>query len=312
MEKQQITILFVWTQNCFNLPQTKMDNFWGIGDIIRGALKTFVTIQSLQHQYKVRFVINASLHPVGKYCLLHPEYTADFSHPLTFSQTNHYSDFLLTKKDEIPFIPNTPGVFDAYINECIHQKKQTFLFFQTNDIISETQLTPEAKHFMRIFLQPHPSIQYDCPSVPFEIIHFRLGDYSMINLQYESFIKNIPKDILFDNLYQTFISPTNIIADNNNPCRHLLLLSDNQEFKQFCREKHSGNSENEKNILTISSSNVGHVGMETDRDKIVQTMHDFYIIASACRVNTFSVYGGVSGFVQWVCILFDIPLRSLN
>jgi len=84
-------IILFWQQEFANLPQTNKDNFWGLGDLIRGTIATY----QLSKKYNFELIIDIHNHPISNF--------------LDFKKTE-YSDY---NKNLIFFICN--GELEKYI-----------------------------------------------------------------------------------------------------------------------------------------------------------------------------------------------------
>jgi hypothetical protein len=160
------TVILVWTQNCKNCKTTSTDNYWGLGDLIRGAIKLF----QLSKKMNFNLIVNTILHPVS----LHLK-----------KQTSEYDDLIMANKHNIEF------VFPGNVENHIENSQNKTIYFLTNDFCDEDEITDECKEFIKTILTPSNDIlnlleNYN--SKNYNILHMRFGD---------EFITN--KDIIDDN-----------------------------------------------------------------------------------------------------------------
>jgi hypothetical protein len=194
------TIIQVWTHSCYNKLSDKHNNFWGIGDILRGTLNLYLFC--IKNNYN--FIVDIHLHNLSKYII----------------QNNHpFINLIEKNKDKIPFIEGCDII--NYINN--NNDDVIFLFTNFNQEIYN--LTEETKKFMNNLLKPNKEFELYINNYlnnlnNFNIIHFRLGDDELVrnnkNLDYEKYL-NILKNINF----------------NKND----ILISDSVSFKEFIKNK---------------------------------------------------------------------------
>jgi len=192
------TIIQVWTHSCYNKISDNYDNFWGIGDMLRGTLNLYLFC--LENNYN--FIVDIHLHNLSKY-IIHN------NHP--------YINLIEKNKDKIPFISD--------IQNYINNNNDDVIFLFTNLYQEIYNLTDETKNFMNNLLKPKKEFElyinnYINNLNNFSIIHFRLGDDELVrnnkNVDYEKYI-NILKNINF----------------NKND----IFISDSVSFKEFIKNK---------------------------------------------------------------------------
>jgi hypothetical protein len=174
------TIILVWTQKCknfdINTDWKNGNNYWGLGDLIRGSIKLF----QLSKKMGFKLIINHKLHPISMYLK---------------KQDTEYDDLIINNKNNIEFI--YPGQVENYINNS----KNDILYFLTNDTCDENNITYECKHFIKNVLSPNDELvnllnYYNYTD--YNIIHMRVGDNKIKdkNLTDNTFIYNIKEKIL--------------------------------------------------------------------------------------------------------------------
>ena len=195
------TVIQVWTHTCKNMPQNDRDNFWGLGDILRGTLKTY----QLCKKYNLRFIVDIQLHNLSNYLVYYP---------------HEYENIIGNNKDNIEFI------FGDKLEEHIVTNKNELLYFFTT-AQCEDNLDDEAKNFMKNILTPNcllaEYIYKKSINIPdnYNILHYRLGDEELVR-------KNSLTDI-----HQTYLNHLkNNVEDND------ILLSDSRDFKKFAKSVH--------------------------------------------------------------------------
>ena len=182
------TIIQVWTHHCYNMPQTETENYWGLGDILRGTLQLYMLSKKLGFQ----FYVDTSLHPIGKYLV-----------PIE----NPYSNIIQANRDKITMIPA-----DTYLEEMIQGLPDDIYCFFTNAYCTET-FDDDSKMFMKKLLTPIQTLEDEIrsyiPFEPYSILHFRLGDDELVGRGQT----NLPADIL--HMIQANKDPNSVLISDS-------------------------------------------------------------------------------------------------
>lgn len=269
------TIILVWTQKCKNFDTDKDwkngSNYWGLGDLIRGAIKLF----QLSKKMNFNLIVNVILHPISFYLK---------------KEKSEYDELISQNKDNIEFI--YPGNVEKYINNS----QNNILYFLTNDLCDENNITNECKEFIKKILLPSNEIFnllkfYDLSN--YNILHMRFGDNLITN-----------KDIIDNNLIEDIKNRiTNNLDDRLN-----ILVCDSYLVKDKLKNDNFFENKN----LSFIDLDVGHIGYEQNGEKIKNTLLEFFIITKSNMIKTYSVYLWTSGFVNWISKIYDIPLTKIN
>ena len=152
---------------------------------------------------------------------------------------------------------------------------------------------------MRLLLEPSNEIndfveesliQLSLVKIHYIVIHIRTGDFYLkdsntnINLRYYNIIKN---EIL------------NIIFKNNNT--DFLIISDNNEIKKLLV--------NISPFIKILINEITHLGegIKLERNKVKNTLIDFYLMSVSSFIYAFTCYNHGSGFSYWCSKIYNIP-----
>lgn len=163
-------IILVWTHKVKNLETTCNNNFWGLGDIIRGAINMFQLSKILNFE----LIIDIQLHNISNY--------------LEYYQHEN-SNLILENKNNIEFISNPK-------NYILQNKDKKILYFLTTSNY-EYSIDDECKLFINKLLTPNNEFQKyilnkEIPFINYDIIHFRLGDEALIknniNLSFDKYL----------------------------------------------------------------------------------------------------------------------------
>ena len=168
------TVIQVWTHHCYNMPQTETDNYWGLGDILRGTIQLYMLSKKLGFQYYV----DTQLHPISKFLV---------------PTENPYSTLIQQNAHDIAMIPEGEP-----LEKIIQNLPEGVYYFLTNANCTEV-FNDECKEFLKKILTPISSLENELKNaLPFEsysILHFRLGDDELVGNIKESLSANILKMI---------------------------------------------------------------------------------------------------------------------
>jgi hypothetical protein len=215
-------------------------------------------------------------------------------HPISkfFKKKEHkYENFLKDRKDTINYAPDA--------NEFIKNRNEhLIIYFFSNHYYDHTiPLTEDCKNFIKAIFTPTDELeQYlnnyldKIPYDTFNILHYRLGDDFIKNDKNQN--QSIPKHI--NEFTFNF---------NENKEKNDILMSDSQIFKNHIKKIN--------NIYTFDLD-IGHIGYEKEDIKIKNSLCEFLIMTKAKKIKTYSTYGWISGFVNSISMLYDIPLINLK
>lgn len=83
-----------------------------------------------------------------------------------------------------------------------------------------------------------------------------------------------------------------------------VVISDSERFKHLVRWFYPR--------VIVSEATPVHSGLAANNELLLQTLQDFFLIANASNVKTFSEYVWASGFVVSACRVYDIPLTEID
>lgn len=190
------TFILCWTQSPCNLSVDNTNNFFGLGDILRGTM----SMLQLSKKYNFHFFVDIQLHPISKYLRV---------------IRSPYSEYVLQNANKIPFI------YPHEIEHFIQNSQNDVCCLLTNShLIGE--ITQECKDFIKNILVPNDDfakyindlkVAKNTPS-SYNILHFRLGDSLLI--RNESGVD-----------FQNYINIMNQHKEPND-----ILMSDSTGFKE--------------------------------------------------------------------------------
>jgi hypothetical protein len=194
--KKDKTVIMVWKQSFFNLPT---NNFWGLGDLIRGTIGMF----KLSKKYNFNIIVDLSLHPLS-------QFLKNYEHP--------YSNIVRENKDNIPFI--MPNIAESYITNKLYSENKNYICLCSNMPLSsyDSDCSSELSDFIKNIFCPNDLFSeyfLNFSRQDYTIIHYRLGDSSeLVDFQkaYEHLIRHYKKSDIFITDSQKFKS---IVSKDN-------------------------------------------------------------------------------------------------
>jgi len=264
------TVILVWKHKYFNCTPTKYNNFWGIGDMLRGAYGLF----NLSKKMNFKLIVDYSMHPISQFLVM---------------KEHEYSKYVKDNIDSVPLVYPTNNAL-KYINDRLASADVTMLY--TNLGLEEYKCPPslEAKSFMKSLLSPTAEFQHYIDtakaSIPFSdysIIHYRLGDEELVR----------------SNMCNSLRYKDHLLAQLE---KNDILLSDSNTFKQLIKI-------NNVNVFMFDAP-VCHLGVHTDPDAVKHTLFELLLLSNATKIKSYSIHGWISGFTHMISMLYDIPFES--
>jgi hypothetical protein len=269
------TIIHVWTHT-FNINKDNLEKFNTLNEKeFYFGLGDLIrsTIKLFVLSKKMNFNLYVDLQ-------LHP--IADFL-DIPF---NPLSENVLKNKDNIDYV--CYGGVEDYINS---HKDNEIMYILTNDFY-HGEISKNEQDYIKTILKPNTKFQNyidlvlaKIPFDNFNIFHLRIGD---------DFFHNKQSNISVSELI-SFVRTT---KDKND-----ILITDSEVLKKeiFLNEK----------IYTLNTY-ICHLGIETNKDKIRDTLLEFFLISKSKKIKTLCKIHQVSGFVKWVSLVYGIELIQFN
>lgn len=221
----------------------------------------------------------------------------DFSlHPIgDFLQVveHEYSALVHEQKDTVPFVESLSNI--SQVTNFIDNNNSNVILMCTTFglyVYENPVICSELRQFISTVLMPTNEFQKyidanfeKIPSKPYSIIHYRLGDDEMV---YNN-----------DKKHTNTLYASHVLANKRDTD---ILLSDSNSLKKAILEQNG-------NIFMFNEP-ICHIGVSTDKSMIRQTLLEFFIIMKATSVKSYSYYFWQSGFVKFICTIYNIPLES--
>ena len=195
------TIIQVWAHSYYNKKPDKYNNFFGIGDILRGTLNLYLYCREKNYN----FVVDIHLHNLSNYII----------------EKNYlYRDLIEKNKDNIPFIEG------SQIEKYINNSNEENIYFFTNLNKEVKDLDEESRNFMKNLLKPNENFNFYLDKnlitiSKFNILHFRLGDNELV------------RNNINNKEFEKYFNVLNNIKYSEND----ILISDSISFKKFIKNK---------------------------------------------------------------------------
>jgi hypothetical protein len=201
------------------------NDFWGLGDIIRGTIQLY----QLSKKYNFELIVDKQHHPISNYLI---------------NRYHQFSDVITSYKNKVAFVD---------IDQCekfilkYSKNPSAGLIFFTNDFF-HGPITEDCKAFIKYHFTPNNDfldyINEKINSLPFKeynILHYRLGD-----------------NVLIKNMQNKKININSIISNINkyhNEEENTILISDSMDLKKRAKK--------ETNIFMFDSV-LAHMGCSND------------------------------------------------
>jgi len=186
-------VTYVWTTDVVNMQVTDTDNFWGLGDVVRGMITTGITC--LEHGYS--FDIDVSRHPLSHW-LENGTAKASKNNKIHFIPTgkqNKLLDYIHSEKtDDVTLMTN--AAFDRknpHLKTVLKKVRDVFkpndqVVKKLNTILDSLKITSK-----------------------FQTLHLRVGDDYMVRKKDNRYKLNMIDGIVS----QYDLSKTLIVSDSN-------------------------------------------------------------------------------------------------
>ena len=246
----------------------------GLGDFIRGSLAS----QQLCIEYGLRFQVDLSHHPIGKYIIQR----CDAPAPSIES--------ILNLQD----IPNfTIRALKSQLKSNINLKtlQHQNLYIYTN-VWPMFKIASIISKRIRDFFVPNECLEtaintsYDTYDV-YGIIHIRAGDLLSFGTQIGDVV-HLSLNELLDMLHPHLKSLSG---------KNYIVMSDSEALKAEISNRYG---------FKCTSSKPSHLAL--DGDGVLDTLVDYFILSRATHIHQFSVHHWGSGFSDSVNWLYGVPV----
>lgn len=201
-------------------------------------------------------------------------------HPLNMilSPTSFYSKRFPYSK--VSFIGGDGGDYSTLKVDTSHSN---VLFC---NVWPNTPLCEDELELLRSFTRVKPDIlRWDQPTPKtYRVIHMRTGDTNI-----NSHLDNVA-------YYMELIESVGKLGD--------YIITDCNELRSYIYDNHP------KYKIVLPGSKIAHSGYTKELESMYLLAAELMLLKGASEVFTFSVYNWVSGFVDWVCKAYSVPLTA--
>ena len=207
-------------------------------------------------------------------------------HPVSsflVKQNHDFEAFVYENKERIPFVSR--GKVIPFIEESTDE---IILLFACE--FCKEPLPDETLTFIKSILVPNKGLQsminQHLGMLPanFGILHVRLGDEAMAGQ-------------LTPNAVGKAIKIVQKHGTSND-----LFITDSDTLKKAVTEL---------GLIRVFNLKIGHLGICKEPEVVQDTLVEFFIIASATKITTYTIYPWISSFVYWISKVYDVPLKSV-
>lgn len=289
---------------------------YGLGDFLRGSIHLF---ERMKNYKNIEYDIDFSSHPIGEFLEEDrgiEKYNANEIEVITprTHSLNTIDSYELINKNLTEIIQNIKfrekkRIFTNYHYLFKIPKKDIMINLNT-----ET-LGEDCKKWFKKRIKFNKEIEDRVIEVlsvfnskEFEVIHFRLGDE-------KSFYK---KKGVFDGLwkpsYEDCWEECLEVIKRQEKKTPIVIMSDSNDLKDYIKKR----AEIADLIIYTVHKKSNHtqekpkkgsmLKIKKNKDDCFYVALDMKILTMASRVHSFSVYFWGSGFVTWICKIFDVPI----
>lgn len=268
------TAVLVWRSSFTNAPQTNRDNFWGLGDMLRGVIGVY----KLSKKYNFDMIVDKSLHPLSM---------------LLKSDQHRYSKHVEDTQESIGLCMPHDVEPMLYYNLINNSNNDCVCFYSNMPLESyHGEITDELRRFVDYVLRPTPSFEVYMKQMmkelaldSYTILHYRMGDDEMVRKECNYNI--------YENAYEHLIKIYKVTD---------IVISDSAEFKALIRKRNLQ--------IRVLDTKICHVGLEQSYEALRDTLFEFNLLRGAKSIRSYSRYSWVSGFVYAAHKIYSIPLEG--
>jgi hypothetical protein len=268
----------------------------GFGDFIRGCyfLLDFCEI----FHFQPNIVIN---HPLNEFLENHSIINnSGVVELVTMFEDNNWDKHILNQDNIIINTIRKNVTMPKFVNYLCTSPIDNNNINIYNILFPYFDVSLEHTKIMRDILKPSQEIK-ECVFSTLKKFELTENNYICIHIRSgDNYLNCVDKQ--FNLTYLNHITNNIIMLLNKHPNMYFLLIADNNFIKLYLSSK-------QIHRLYIIFNEIGHLG-ENDllgRDKVKNTMLDFYLFAHSSNIYAFSSYDHGSGFSFWCAKTYDIP-----
>jgi len=274
------TVVLAWTRRINNLTITITGNFWGLGDLIRGAINSYDEVK----KRGLGFYLDLQLHPELQ---IHWK-----------KKINPYRLQVGEQENNIPFVLSQD--MDYFLGHMLTHEMTPFM----TNYATDHEASYKARAFVKYYLKPSLEMEKKIDKLQkslslrpgkYIVLHYRLGDEELV--QHKDPPHLTPH---LDSLKYVLKKQ----REGNEEDVQWLLLSDSESFKNAARRLSLPK-------LVVLKTKLQHCGYRLS-DDLSDTITEFILASRARALFTYSTYPWVSGFIRSIHDLYRIPLVDMK
>lgn len=273
----------------------------GFGDFIRSCF--FIIQFCINYEFNYEILIN---HPIAEFL---QNYASNyFNNKIVnkllintvniFSDTN-WTESIFDKQNNIEQFILSKHKYNLFIDYLCSLPVINNSIFSYNIFFPIDNISLELTDKIKFIFEPSREIidyvdetltNLELVKNNFLVLHIRSGD---------SYLKGENK--IFNSLYFEIIKNEIIEIMFNNKDKSVLLIADNNEIKYLLRDEFP--------YFKLYFKDITHLGegVELEREKVKNTLLDFYLMSYATNIYSLTSYPHGSGFSYWCSKLYNIP-----
>ena len=283
----------------------------GFGDFIRGCYFLLQFCNKNNFEPKVfiynsiaEFLINHSENYDSKNYNIHQNLNQGFLSNIPMFVKNNWVDCVLDHNNYIVGCTKSTPVY----NEFVRYLCQDVDIFSNNIFIynimfpEDEEITTDDKIYIQKMLQPIDEMS-EYVNETLKNLRFNKKKYNVIHIRSGDKYLCDNSTIFATDYIKKIIHEVFLIFNNNKDTTNYdyLLVADNNEIKCFLMEIYP----NIRSLL-LDIIHIGE-GSVVERQKVKNTLLDFYLLANSNTIHSFTSYPHGSGFSYWCAKTYDIP-----
>ena len=250
--------------------RNRAGEFWGLGDMLRGTVGLY---KLMKRGVFDELVVDMSLHPVGAHVETPPH---RFSEAVAAAAAAGGDGIPFYLTEELEPLLSSQGGVHLFSANC-------------SPAALEGGIDAECAAFVRRHLQPRPALAAGLASVKarlpagYTILHVRVGD--------DALLYSAPAAA---RVVAHVVAHANVETD--------VFMTDSAALKTAVHAACPA--------LHVLETTPAHLGNPSSSSAVFDTLLEFFLIAGATRIRTWSSYSWVSGFVRMPSLLYNIPLTA--
>jgi hypothetical protein len=297
IRKKGIRIINNVYQRKYNYNQSSCT---GLGDFIRGSY--FILEFCEKYKFVPKIVFN---HMIGRFLNIkttHLHLIQNILAGIGFFKNNNCKNSIIQKGMIVDTVKNIPTImadFVEYVENSPMYYGNVFLF--CNSFPMNHQTIPEKhKQYMKKILEPTYEMKH-CVDETLSRLHLSKFEYSVIHIRSgDDYLKNTDKSI--ETKY--FFKLLTCIKQNSIVGTRYLIIADNNQIKILLKQSFP-----EFQMLLSDITHFGE-GIVLEKEKVKNSLIDFYLLSFSQSIQCYSSYEHGSGFSLWCAETYNIPYSS--